>query len=309
MLLESALTELLVAKDYTPLTAIRREDVLREFLAWAAENGVTRTEEVTKALVRRYVADLRTRPNRRTGDKLAGETQHSRASIVRMFLRWLAREGDLDAQVASNLDMPRIPQKVVAVFTPEHYQRLVVAADRLPNQTMRLRDKAVLAILLDTGIRAEEMCGLTLENLHIGGSESYIRVVGKGRKEREVGLGKQAALAIQRYLSRARPKSEAPTVFLTHARKRMTPNAIDRVMHRLRDAAGQQFFEGIRVSAHTLRHSFAVHYLEQGGDLYKLSRLMGHENVSTTTRYLRAFQARSARLGSHSVLDGLHARR
>jgi integrase/recombinase XerD len=86
---------------------------------------------------------------------------------------------------------------------------------------MRLRDKAILAILLDTGIRAEEMCGLTLENLHIGGSESYIRVVGKGRKEREVGLGKQAALAVQRYLSRARPKSEAPTVFLTHARKRM----------------------------------------------------------------------------------------
>lgn len=304
MLLEAGLTELLVAKDYTPSTAVRREEVLREFIAWAAENGVTRTEEVDKSLVRHYFAYLRTRPNPR-GGTLAGETQHSRASIVRMFLRWLAREGYLDERIAANLDMPRIPHKVIAVLTADHFQRLALAVDRLPSKTLRLRDKAVLALLFDTGIRARELCDLTLDNLHIGSSESYIRVKGKGRKEREVGLGRQAALAVHRYLARARPPSTARTVFLARGRKPMTPNTIDRMLYRLRDTAGRRHFEGVRVSAHTLRHSFAVHYLEQGGDLYKLSRLMGHENVNTTTRYLRAFQARSARLGSHSVLDGL----
>ncbi|HEY2400908.1 MAG TPA: tyrosine-type recombinase/integrase, partial [Steroidobacteraceae bacterium] len=229
MLLENALTELMVAKDYTPLTATRREDVLREFIAWAAENDAKRTEDITRSLARRYIAYLRTRPNLRTGGKLAGETQHSRASIVRMFLRWMAREGYIDRQTVENLEMPRIPQKVIGVFTPEHYHRLVMAADRLPNQTMRLRDKAVMALLFDTGIRAQEMCDLTLDNLHISSSESYIRVQGKGRKEREVGLGKQAALAVHRYISRARPESDAPWVFLTHVRRPMTPNAIDRL--------------------------------------------------------------------------------
>jgi site-specific recombinase XerD len=77
------------------------------------------------------------------------------------------------------------------------------------------------------------------------------------------------------------------------------------MLYRLRDLAGRQHFDGIRVSAHTLRHSFAVHYMQQGGDIYKLCRLMGHENTHTTERYLRAFQARDARLSSRSVLDGL----
>jgi site-specific recombinase XerD len=170
---------------------------------------------------------------------------------------------------------------------------------------LRLRDKAFLALLFDTGLRAQEACDLTLENVHLAPVGSYIKVKGKGRKEREVGLGKGSALALSRYLSRARPESDLDVVFLTHDKQKMTPNGIDRMLYRLRNLAGRQHFDGVRVSAHTLRHSFAVHYLEQGGDLYKLSRLMGHESVTTTTRYLRAFQARSARLGSRSVLDNL----
>lgn len=113
---------------------------------------------------------------------------------------------------------------------------------------------------------------------------------------------------MSRYLSRGRPESPLEWVFLSYEKHKMTPNGVERLLHRLRNMAGKKHFDGIRVSAHMLRHSFAVHYLEQGGDLYKLSRLMGHESVNTTTRYLRAFQARSARLGSKSVLDGLAMR-
>jgi site-specific recombinase XerD len=115
-------------------------------------------------------------------------------------------------------------------------------------------------------------------------------------------------LALHRYLTRGRPvplKGAEPFVFLSRDGKRLNPGAIDRMLYRLRRVAGPEHFVGVRTSAHTFRHSFAVHYLQQGGDLYKLSRLLGHENVLTTQRYLSAYSDRDARLSSRSVLDGL----
>jgi len=306
MLLEHALTELLLAKDYTPLTALRREEVLRQFLAWAKDNGATNVEEVTKNLIRRYIAHLREKPNTRFGGHLSSETQHGRASVLRMFLRFCAREEWLDERVVAHFDMPRHSQKVVQIFSQEHYVRLMRATDSCTLPSLRLRDKALLSLMFDTGARAMEVCSLTRDVVFTAPHESYIRVEGKGRRQREIGIGKQATLALHRYLTNGRQESEYPFVFLSRAAKPLTPNAIDRVLYRLRDVAGRKHFVGIRVSAHTLRHSFAVHYMQQGsGDIYKLSRLLGHENVTTTERYLRAFQARDARKGSRSVLDNL----
>jgi site-specific recombinase XerD len=306
MLLEHVLTELLLAKDYTPMAARRREEVLREFITWAKDNGATNVEDVTRSIARRYVAYLRDKPNARFGGHLSSETQHSRASIVRMFLRFAVREDWLDERVVAHFDMPKKAGKVVQIFTHEHFARLLKAADSNALPASRLRDKALLSLMLDTGIRAIETCTLTRDALFTTSKDSYIRVEGKGRRQREIGVGKQASLALHRYLTKGRPKSELPFVFLSRAAEPMTTNAIDRTLYRLRDVAGRKHFEGIRVSAHTLRHSFAVHYMQQGsGDIYKLSRLLGHENVTTTERYLRAFQARDARRNSRSVLDNL----
>lgn len=305
MLLNHALTELLLAKDYTPLSARRREETLNEFIRWANEQGVSAVEEVTKPIIRRYMAYLREQPNVRYGGHLASETQHGRASIVRMFLRFCAREEWLEERVVAHFDMPKHAHKVVQVFTHEHYVRLMRAADDNALPALRTRDKALLALMFDTGVRAMEVCALTLDAVVISPHESYIRVEGKGRRQREIGIGKQTTLALHRYLTRGRQTTTIPLVFLSRAARPMTPNAIDRTLYRLRDVAGRKHFEGIRVSAHTLRHSMAVHYLQQGGDVYKLSRLLGHENITTTERYLRAFQARDARRSSRSVLDNL----
>ena len=308
MLLDMALTELLLAKDYTPMSAQRRLEIVGEFIKWANEQDITDIEQVTRTTIRRYVAWLRERPNPRYGGKLSSETQHGRASIIRMYLRFAVREGWLDEHVVMFFDMPKHSQKVVQVFTHEHYLRLLRATDDCPLPSLQLRDKAILSLMFDTGVRAQELCTLTHDAVSISPHESFIRVEGKGRKQREVGLGKQTTLALHRYLRNGRPKSKYDFVFLSRDGKPMTPNAIDRVLYRLRDVAGAKHFEGIRVSAHTLRHSFAVHYMQQGGDVYKLSRLLGHENIHTTERYLWAFQARDARRSSRSVLDGLRNR-
>ena len=308
MLLDMALTELLLAKDYSRQSAQRRREVISEFIRWANAQGVSNVEDVTRAIIRRYVSYLRERPNPRYGGKLSGETQHSRASIVRMFLRFSVREEWLDEKVVAFFDMPKKSQKVIQVFGPEHYARLMRATDLCALPALHLRDKAILSLLFDTGMRAQELCTLTHDAVCISPNESYMRVEGKGRKQRELGMGKQTTLAVHRYVTRGRQESPLPFVFLTRDAKPMTTNGIDRMLYRLRDDAGAKYFEGIRVSAHTLRHSFAVHYMQQGGDIYKLSRLLGHENIHTTERYLRAFQARDARQSSKSVLDNLNDR-
>ena len=308
MLLDMALTELLLAKDYTPISAQRRAEVLHEFIAWAhEESGITHIEDVTRGTIRRYLAWLRERPNPRYGGKLSSETQHGRASIIRMFLRYAVREGWLDEHVVLFFKMPKHAQKVIRVFTHAHYTHLMRATDDCDLPSLRLRDKALLSLLFDTGVRAMEACALTRDSVFMAPNNSYIRVEGKGHKQREIGIGKQTTLALHRYVTRGRPDAQHDFVFLSRDGRPLTPNAIDRMLYRLRDVAGVDHFDGTRVSAHTLRHSFAVHYMQQGGDVYKLSRLLGHENITTTERYLRAFRAEDARRGSKSVLDGLRA--
>lgn len=305
MLIQHALSEMLLAKDYTPSSLRRRREIFRDFMDWCERQGVTDLNGITRPLVRRFVADVRERPNRVNGGRLSSETQHTHASYVRAFLRFCADEGWLDAEVVRKFEMPRLEKHVIQILNRKHYDLLLKATDSAFLESLRWRDKALVSMMIDTGVRGVEVCTLKLTGLFLTPHESYIRVDGKGRKQREIGLGRDSRLALHRYITRARPKSELPYVFLSRDGKQLSTNAIDRTLHRLKREAGPEHFKGIRVSAHTLRHSFAVHFMEQGGDIYKLSRLLGHENITTTERYLRAFQARDARLTSKSVLDNL----
>lgn len=305
MLIQDALSEMLLAKDYTASSLSRRRDGFRDFMAWCERQEVTEVDDFTRQVVRRFVADVREKTNKRTGKKLSSETQHTQAAYVKTFLRFCVDEGWLDADVVRRFEMPRLEKRVIQVFTRKHYDLLMKATDNAFLASLHFRDKALLSLMIDTGLRGTEVCSLTHDGLFISPQESYIRVDGKGRRQREIGLGRDARLALHRYITRARPKSELPYVFLSRDGKQLTTNAIDRTLTRLKRVAGPQHFTGIRVSAHTLRHSFAVHYMQQGGDVYKLSRLLGHENITTTERYLRAYQARDSRLSSKSVLDNL----
>jgi len=306
MLVSHAVEEMLLAKDYTSSSNRRRREVYDDFVGWAEREGVPDLSQLSRPIVRRYIADVRTRPNRKNGGHYASATQHTHAAYVRALLRWCVDEGWLNEDVVRNFEMPKLEKKVVHVLTYHHYELMMKSAGEGFMDALHTRDRAILSLMMDTGLRAMEVCSLRREDVSITPHESFIRVFGKGRKEREVGLGKQAKIAMRRCELQGRPESSSPLFFLDRASKPLTPNAIDRMLYRLRDVAGRKHFEGIRVSAHTLRHTFAVHYMESGsGDIYKLSRLLGHESVSTTERYLRAFQARDARRNSRSVLDAI----
>ena len=144
---------------------------------------------------------------------------------------------------------------------------------------------------------------LTLDEVFLDSTDPFVRVMGKGRKERELGLGKSARAALLKYITRFRgtPKGEQH-VFLTRHYNPMTVNALDQLFYRLRDWAG---IEGVRCSPHTARHTFALNYLQATGDIYRLSRLMGHAGVHVTEGYLKALKSREVRQEGISVLDRL----
>ncbi len=133
--------------------------------------------------------------------------------------------------------------------------------------------------------------------------DGFLRVLGKGRKQREVPIGVNARKMLHDYIRIAHTTEIGENhVFLGYRHEPLTVSALDQMLHRLKQRAN---ITGIRVSAHSFRHTFAMNFLAQGGDVYVLSRLMGHESVQVTEVYLRSLRAEQARKSSKSVLDNL----
>jgi site-specific recombinase XerD len=300
VLLAEGLTEYLLSSDYTPQTRAWYESRLGAFLSWLTAQGVTSLEEVSAPHVRRYL-DARKTGETRTGKPLSSYTLHGHARAIKAWLNWAGREALVDERLTSRVKLPVREIKVIATWSSDQISRLFAVCETK-------RDEAILGVLLDTGIRASELCTLTLDRTVLSDEDAYLIVNGKGRKQREVGLGRRARLALARYLHRERGRSDSPYVFLARDGRPLATEGLERMLYRLRDTAGREHFQGVRVSPHTARHTYAVNYLQAGGDLYRLSRLMGHTTVLVTEGYLRSFQQQDARRGV-SVLDTMASQR
>ncbi len=262
----------------------------------AAEQGVTELEAITPAHLRVFVLHMQqTKANENNPLKPTEEercisplTVKGYVQVLRSFFTWAVEEELLNSNPAQRVKLPKTPQYLIATFTPERLEALLAACDT--RTWIGFRDYTIMLLLLDTGIRVSELCGLTVEQVH----EDYITVFGKGRKEREVGISPEVRRLLWKYLAKyRRPASpEIREVFVNVRGQPLTPSGVEQLLIEIKKRVG---LEGVRVSAHTFRHTFARMFLEQGGDLYKLSRLMGHTDVKTTERYLKEFTSREAR--------------
>jgi len=295
-----------LAAKYTIAASTRRGYTVRLgiFADWCTEHSLA-LEQLTSKHLRAYIEDVALRPGLKGEEHLASSTVHWHAVSVKTFLNWCSRDEEFEDLVSgktlARVQIPRIEQQVIETFTPEQVQALLRATER---QLYNVRDKAIVSLLIDTGIRAAELCGLLLKNVWLDADDAYIRVLGKGRKEREVPLGRQSRIALRRYITRYRhPSDQAEQhVFIARGGKPLTEHGLLQVIEQLGD---RTHIRDVRVSPHTFRHTFAVQYLLNGGDIYKLSRLMGHTSTKITERYLSSVSAKQARAGNHSVLDNL----
>jgi integrase/recombinase XerC len=229
------------------------------------------TDDVAAAdlrAVRAWLAGLHARG-------LAAASVARKLAALRSFFRFLVRRGVMEANPAREIRGPRQPSRLVTFLPIDEATQLVDG--RAVAGESRARDIAILELLYATGLRVSELSGLDMES--VDRDETTVRVLGKGRKERIVPFGNQAARALEAWLGR---RGEHGGALFTNARGgRLTVRSVHTIVRRSARAAGITR----RVSPHTLRHTFATHLLDGGADLRAIQELLGHSRLSTTQRY------------------------
>lgn len=212
-------------------------------------------------------------------------------AAVKGLFRYLAAERLVPKSKVAIVESPRQWRRIPEFLNVAEVARLL---DFEPARAgpLELRDAAVLEVLYATGARVSEACGLDAASVRL--DLGYVRLFGKGRKERLVPLGGKAAEAIARYLERGRPAlaprrgRPAEALFLSRRGRRLGREQVWRVVKALCRAAGIEK----RVSPHTLRHSFATHLLSNGADLRVVQEMLGHASVATTQIYTHVDEKR-----------------
>jgi len=236
----------------------------------------------------RYLA-ARTKRGRPLDPGLAPTSLRRRAAAIRGFYKFAFGDGLIPVDVAAHLDLPKMPRYLPETLTIDDVERLLEAAgaedDAAPT---RLRDRALLELLYAAGLRISEALGLDREDLSL--DAAFVRVIGKGDKERLVPVGDIALGVLERWIAGPRLALLAAgpvqlirggPLFLGARGRRLARQQAWAAVKRAAAVAGL----ADRVSPHTLRHSFATHLLEGGADLRIVQELLGHASISTTQLY------------------------
>ena len=245
---------------------------LADFVAYLGRRrGVT---TVTADDIVGYLAALRARG-------LRPSSIVRRLSAVRGLYRHLVADGSLIRDPTEHIERPRLRRPLPKTLSRDAAQALVERPDTA--HADGLRDRAMLEVLYATGMRASECLGLKLEDVNL--TAGYVICTGKGRKQRLVPLGAEAAVWIRAYLERARPRharrGSGDRLFVNARGRALSRQALWKIVRRTGARAGLPN----RVSPHMLRHSFASHLLEGGADLRAVQAMLGHADIATTQIY------------------------
>ncbi len=280
--IDDYLTYLHVERGLAPATIRAYRADLADF---AASRDVSRDWATSAEAAVGYLA-ARSRRGRRADPGLAPSSLRRRAAALKGFYRFAYGEGLILFDVAAHLDLPRPSRLLPETLTQEEVRRLLEAAGGDDPGTER--DRALLELLYAAGLRISEAVGLDREDLSVDGA--FVRVIGKGDKERLVPVGDVALDELARWmtgprerllaLGRVSPLRGGPIFIGDRGRRLARQQAWAAVK---RAAAGAGLAD--RVSPHTLRHSFATHLLEGGADLRIVQELLGHASISTTQLY------------------------
>lgn len=197
---------------------------------------------------------------------------------LRVLFRFFMKEQSIKCNPAAFLESPKMWQLIPEILTSEEVERLLNAPSE--NSFSGKRDKAILEVLYASGLRVSELCQLDINDVN----DEYVRVVGKGGKERHVPIGKKAIEAVDEFLLHYRHhynSEHCKALFLTEKGKR-----VDRVLiWKIIKIYAKKCAISKNISPHTLRHSFATHLLENGADLRVIQEMLGHASIATTDRY------------------------
>jgi integrase/recombinase XerD len=213
---------------------------------------------------------------------VAQTTQARLISGIRAFYKYLLIENEVDFNPAELIQMPKTSRKLPQVLTVNEIDRMIECIDLSTEEGHR--NKAIIEMLYGCGLRVSELVELKLSDIFF--DEDFIRVIGKGNKQRIVPLGSVAKKNVQIYISHYRNHQKILTgeediLFLNRRGKRLTRVMVFTIVKTLAQKAGIKK----KVSPHTFRHSFATHLIEGGADLRAVQEMLGHESITTTEIY------------------------
>ena len=265
------------------LDSYRRD--LQQFAGWLEQRSATDLLAVDQALIQDYLAH-------KFRSKARASTAARLLSTLKRFYRHALRQNTIKSDPTLRIDTPKLPRPLPKMLTEADVESLL-AAPAL-DQSLGLRDRAMLEMLYASGLRVSEL--VTLKVPQVSRDMGVVRVMGKGSKERLVPLGEEALSWIERYLREARPallgKKTSDALFVTTRAAVMTRQAFWHLLKRYALLAGLHK----PISPHTLRHAFATHLLNHGADLRVVQLLLGHADISTTQIYTHVAQERMKQL-------------
>jgi len=244
-------------------------------------------DNIDKKLLREYVLYLLKR-NRfenhpfipASAEPLSTTTVHGHVRTLRAFFSWLVDEGLTQENIARDLNPPRLVKKVVSTLSDEEIMAIVNTLNL--NSRCEARNLTIFMLLLDTGLRTGELVNLKMEDIHL--NEGFIKVMGKGKKERIVPIGNKVQKALQRYLFRYRIRPAhvgIENAFLSVHGTTLTEDSVKLMFARLARRSGVQ-----RLHAHLCRHTFATRFLINGGDVFTLQQILGHSTLEMVRHYV-----------------------
>lgn len=265
-------------RKYTPRTIRGYRNNLNLFLRFCTEHEIAAIENVTLATVKQFTRAM-------TASKKKGTYINGILKGVKSFLQYCYEEGYGAFNTKCCFPWCKEERAVITAFTPQQVKTMF--QNCRGSDFKAIRDRTILTMLIDTGIRCLELCSIRPSDIH----EDYIIIQGKNHKQRVVPITPILRKNMVKYEavkeSYFRYKNKDDTYFLSFHGRALTVSAVEVLMKKYGSG-----IEGIRVSPHTCRHFFAQQQIKMGTDLYTISRLLGHENIQITQTYLNSLRDR-----------------
>jgi integrase/recombinase XerC len=264
-------------RDLSPHTVAAYRRDLEQFGEWLGRRGASTLDGIDRLALRRYVAFLDTKA-------LARRSIARKISAIRSLLAWAVTHDLVESSAAEDVAVPKLDRTLPKVMRASDAARLC----ELPpdDEPMGQRDRAILELLYGSGLRVAELCSLDVDDVDL--ATARVRVMGKGRKQRQVPMSEPAARAVEAYVGEGRrellrpgtPPDARHALFLNSRGGRLGPRSVRSMLARYLSAEG-----AAPVGPHALRHSFATHLLDGGADLRVVQELLGHASLATSQIY------------------------
>ena len=272
------------ARGKSPRTVCWYRPRLVEFIGWYDRSGSEPTaDDFTVANVEAFLSDLRQRrkwashPTTPTSAELvSGGYVDGFVRAFRAFASWLYEQGYTEDNRLARFKYRPAKPPIIEPLTGDEVRAVLKA-------TTSLRDQALITTMVDTGLRASEILSLKMSDARIEDTSGMLLVMGKGGRQRVVPIDAHTQRILVQYKRRERPTPAHPSIeefFLTRSGEPMTSATLKLLFDRLRGRVGFR-----RLHPHLLRHTFATHYLENGGDLFSLQLILGHSSLEMVKRY------------------------